>query len=120
MNIRIQMTVASLVLALSMPAIAAGPAARVGDTTSHGGTITNGSPTVLIGSLPAARVGDFATSPLVNGDLVPCFGGPIVGPGSPTVLINGLHAARVGDVGATACGLTQTIVTGAPTVIIGP
>ncbi|WP_219010167.1 PAAR domain-containing protein [Aquimarina litoralis] len=65
-----------------------------------------GEPTVLIGGLPAARVGDMAT----------CVGPPdtiIVGSG--TVLIGGMPAARMGD--STAHG--GTIVMGLPTVLIG-
>lgn len=67
-----------------------------------------GCPTVLIGGLPAARVGDMAT----------CVGPPdaIIPPGSPTVLIGGMPAARMGDM--TAHG--GVIVVGCPTVLIGP
>jgi len=65
-----------------------------------------GCPTVLIGSLPAARVGDLCT----------CVGPPdSIVMGSTTVLIGGMPAARMGDV--TAHG--GTIVLGCPTVIIG-
>jgi len=65
-----------------------------------------GEPTVLIGGLPAARMGDMAT----------CSGPPdtIVG-GSGTVLIGGMPAARMGD--STAHG--GTIVLGEFTVLIG-
>lgn len=72
-----------------------------------GGPITGpGCPTVLIGGLPAARMGDMAT----------CVGPPdtIVG-GSPTVLIGGQPAARMGD--STAHG--GVIILGCPTVLIG-
>ena len=65
-----------------------------------------GSSNVLIGGLPAARVGDMAT----------CSGPPdtiIVGSG--TVLINSMPAARMGD--STAHGGTITL--GEPTVLIG-
>ncbi|WP_299314600.1 PAAR domain-containing protein [uncultured Aquimarina sp.] len=65
-----------------------------------------GEPTVLIGGLPAARVGDMAT----------CVGPPdtiIVGSG--TVMIGGMPAARMGD----STGHGGTIVLGLPTVIIG-
>ena len=63
-------------------------------------------PTVLIGSLPAARVTDMAT----------CVGPPdIIVMGSFTVMIGGLPAARLGD--TTAHG--GTIVMGWPTVLIG-
>ncbi len=67
-----------------------------------------GCPTVLIGGLPAARVGDMAV----------CVGPPdvIIPPGSPTVLIGGMPAARMGDM--TAHG--GVIVMGFPTVLIGP
>ena len=40
------------------------PAARMGDSTAHGGVITVGFPTVLIGGKPAARVGDMHTCPM--------------------------------------------------------
>ncbi len=64
-------------------------------------------PTVLIGSLPAARVGDMAT----------CVGPPdVIVMGSFTVLIGGQPAARLGD--STAHG--GVIVMGFPTVLIGP
>ncbi len=64
-------------------------------------------PTVLIGNLPAARVGDMAT----------CVGPPdVIVMGSFTVLIGGQPAARMGD--ATAHG--GVIVMGFPTVLIGP
>jgi uncharacterized Zn-binding protein involved in type VI secretion len=64
------------------------------------------APTVLIGSLPAARVGDMAV----------CVGPPdSIVQGSATVLIGGMPAARMGD--ATAHG--GSIVLGMPTVLIG-
>jgi uncharacterized Zn-binding protein involved in type VI secretion len=65
-----------------------------------------GCPTVLIGSLPAARATDLAI----------CTGPPdTLLPGSPTVLIGGLPAARLGD--PTAHG--GVIILGCPTVLIG-
>ena len=72
-----------------------------------GGPISGpGAPTVLIGSLPAARVGDMAT----------CVGPPdAIIKGSATVLIGGVPAARMGD--STAHG--GSIVLGMPTVMIG-
>jgi len=71
-----------------------------------GGPITLGSPNVLIGGLPAARVTDMAT----------CVGPPdMVAIGSMTVLINNLPAARLGD--QTAHG--GTIVVSFPQVLIG-
>jgi uncharacterized Zn-binding protein involved in type VI secretion len=65
-----------------------------------------GCPTVLIGGLPAARVGDMAV----------CAGGPdVIALGSMTVLIGGQPAARMGDM--TAHGGVITV--GFPTVMIG-
>lgn len=65
-----------------------------------------GEPTVLIGGLPAARVGDMAV----------CVGPPdTIIMGSGTVMIGGMPAARMGD--STAHG--GVIVLGCPTVIIG-
>ena len=64
------------------------------------------APNVLIGGLPAAKLGDLAV----------CVGPPdSIIKGSTTVLILGLPAARVGD--STAHG--GTIVVGFPTVLIG-
>lgn len=95
------------------------PAARVGDTTAHGGVIVGpGVPTVLIGGKPAATVGDNHTCPMVTGT-VPHVGGPILPPGSVTVLIGGKPAARVGDQ-ATCTGPPDSIIPpGCPTVLIG-
>ena len=71
-----------------------------------GGLILPGAPTVLIGNLPAARVGDMAA----------CVGPPdTIVQGSATVLIGGMPAARMGDM--TAHG--GVIVVGCPTVLIG-
>ncbi|GAA4055221.1 PAAR domain-containing protein [Hymenobacter glaciei] len=72
-----------------------------------GGPIVGpGMPTVLIGGLPAARVGDMAV----------CVGPPdSIVMGSTTVLIGGVPAARMGD--PTAHG--GSIALGFPTVLIG-
>ena len=92
------------------------PAARVSDMVvcpavtvlvPHvGGPIAGGAPTVLIGGLMAARVGDMTT----------CVGPPgLVASGSPKVLIGGQPAARMGDV----AGHGGVISAGCPTVLIG-
>ena len=71
-----------------------------------GPIIPPGQPTVLIGNMPAACVGDQAL----------CVGPPdTIIQGSSTVLICGRPAARMGD--ATAHG--GTVVTGCQTVWIG-
>ena len=65
-----------------------------------------GQPNVLIGGMPALRMGDMLT----------CTGPPdVVIKGSATVMIGGKPAARMGD--STAHG--GTIVLGCPTVMIG-
>src|SRR6185369_12666512 len=65
-----------------------------------------GALTVLIGGLPAAKVGDMAL----------CIGPPdAVVKGSMTVKVMGMPAARMGD--KTAHG--GTILVGMPTVLIG-
>ncbi|MGV3609525.1 MAG: PAAR domain-containing protein [Fluviicola sp.] len=93
------------------------PAARVtdmhvcpmvtGNVPHVGGPILPaGEPTVLIGGMPAARMGDMAT----------CTGPPdTITTGSATVLIGGKPAARMTD--STAHG--GTIVAGLATVLIG-
>lgn len=93
------------------------PAARVSDMHTcplvnvlvphvGGPILPPGCPTVLIGFLPAARIGDMAT----------CVGPPdVIVKGSPTVLIGGMPAARMGD--NTAHG--GVIVLGHPTTLIG-
>ena len=72
-----------------------------------GGPITGpGAPTVLIGGLPAAALGDTAV----------CIGPPdSIVQGSSTVMIGGRPAARIGD--STAHG--GTILIGDLTVMIG-
>ena len=71
-----------------------------------GPIIGPGCPTVLIGKMPAALLGD---------SLV-CVGPPdsIIG-GSATVMIGGKPAARMGD----TCAHGGSIVIGCPTVMIG-
>jgi uncharacterized Zn-binding protein involved in type VI secretion len=70
-----------------------------------GGPISKGAPTVFIGGMPAARVGDMCV----------CVGPPdAIALGSFKVLIGGSAAARMGDM--TAHG--GSIVLGCPTVLI--
>jgi uncharacterized Zn-binding protein involved in type VI secretion len=93
------------------------PAARKGDMTLHGGIITAGEDKVLIGYLPAARVGDDHTCPLSDGPK-PHKGGPVAPPGCPQVLIGYAPAARMGDK-AVCVGTPDAIAKGEPTVSIG-
>lgn len=92
-------------------------AARVGDmhvcpmvtgTVPHvgGPVLPPGTPTVLIGGMPAACAGDMLT----------CTGPPdTIAAGSSTVMIGGKPAARMGDSAAHG----GSIVAGCPTVLIG-
>lgn len=93
-------------------------AARMGDMTTHGTPLApgSGSPNVLIGGMPAWRVGP---------DMHACPGtgtshgaGPVT-PGAPTVLINGFPAARAGDFVTEPVGGPNVIALGCPTVLIG-
>ena len=71
-----------------------------------GPVLPPGCPTVLIGGLPAARVGDMLT----------CTGPPdTIAAGSGTVMIGGSPAARMGD--STAQG--GVTILGCPTVLLG-
>ena len=96
------------------------PASRIGDMhvcpmvtpavppVPHvgGPILPPGAPTVLIGGLPAARMGDMAV----------CVGPPdTIVLGSTTVLISGKPAARMGDM----CSHGGSIVVGCFTVLIG-
>jgi uncharacterized Zn-binding protein involved in type VI secretion len=93
------------------------PAARVSDmhtcpmvtgVVPHvgGAILPPGCPTILIGGLPVARMGDEAV----------CTGPPdVIAIGCPTVLFGGQPAARMGDI--TAHG--GVILGGYPQVMIG-
>jgi uncharacterized Zn-binding protein involved in type VI secretion len=91
------------------------PAARLGDRTTHGGTLVHGEPTVLIGSKWAARLGDPHVCPMSDGPK-PHVGGAITS-ASGSVFIGGALAARVGD--SCACPSAGTVGVGVPNVI-GP
>ncbi|MBD2325974.1 PAAR domain-containing protein [Alkalinema sp. FACHB-956] len=81
-------------------------AARVGDTSNHGGTLTGpGVSTVLIGGKPAAVAGDLHVCSLPpNGHQPTTSAFPS---GSTTVLINGRPALRTTD--ACICGAMALI-----------
>ena len=92
------------------------PAARITDmhtcpmvtgAVPHvGGPVVTGDPTVILGGMPAARIGDLCV----------CVGPPdTIVKGSSTVMIGSKPAARLGD--STVHG--GVIVMGCPTVIIG-
>lgn len=89
-------------------------AARVTDFTTHGGVITGpGVPTVLIGGLPAAVLGDQHTCAIpASTPHIPVS--PFIS-GSVTVFVGGKPALRTTDV--CACGAMPAV--GCITVMIG-
>jgi uncharacterized Zn-binding protein involved in type VI secretion len=103
------------------------PPAPVPTPLPHPGlplTIIKGAPTVLIGSMPAARVTDM-TLPCMLPGCIPAGPG-MIAMGSTTVIIGGMPAARVGDMTAHATCVapipapTGTVMPpGCPTVLIG-
>lgn len=66
--------------------------------------------------MPAARVTDLHTCPMVTG-VVPHVGGPILPPCAVTVLTGSLPQARVSDM-AVCAGGPDTIVMGSFTVLV--
>jgi uncharacterized Zn-binding protein involved in type VI secretion len=71
-----------------------------------GPVLPPGGITVLIGGMPAARVGDMCL----------CVGPPdVIAMGAFTVLIGGMPAAQMGSMTAHA----GTVVLGCPTVLVG-
>ena len=94
-----------------------------GDPHAHGcpacphtvqGPIIQGSPTVFINNLPAARVNDMGVSMI-------CCGPNIyqLSKGSSTVFIDGQAAVRKGDDIKQCLSFTGKVITGSPDVDIG-
>lgn len=103
------------------------PPALVPTTAPHPAlplTIIKGCPTVVIGNMPAARVGDQSLPCMLPG-CVP--GGPgMIAKGSATVMIGGMPAARVNDMTAHAACVApipspvgKILPPGCSTVVIG-
>ena len=87
------------------------PAARLSDTTGHGGMVATGAATVFIEALPAARIADVVACPSHGG-------GVVIGPGASMVFIEGLNAARMLDQAGCPVG-PSPIMMGAGMVFIG-
>lgn len=92
------------------------PACTITSQTAHGGIVILGFPTVLIGMLPASRIGDNHVCPMVTG-VVPHVGGPFI-LGSPTVLVGNMPQSRVTDQ-LTCVGPPDVAVMGCETVLVG-
>lgn len=89
-------------------------AARITDTTTHGGTVIGpGVSTVFIAGKPAAVLGDTHSCPIpiITGHLP---SSPFT-MGSSTVTIGGKPALRSGDV----CGCGASVAVGEISVLIG-
>jgi len=108
------------------------PAARLGDSTSHGSALLGAcATTVLIGGKPAWRIGDQHTCPIPNAPPPLCDGAPH-GPGATTpggnvgdgsTLIQGKPAAALGDIVMEAHALVplppaNPIISGATDVLV--
>jgi uncharacterized Zn-binding protein involved in type VI secretion len=73
-----------------------GPLIRLGDKTSHGGTVVEASQFSDIEGIGIARMGDKASCPI--------HGNTTIASGDQTLIVDGKPAARHGD--KTACGAT--------------
>ena len=82
------------------------PQARLGDTSSHGGTIITGSVTTFVNGRPVARMGDLHVCP------IPGHGVTSITTGSMNTATDGRPNARLGDI--AGCG--AMIVTGSMNV----
>ena len=82
------------------------PLVNPGPVPHVGGPVVMGSPNVMIGFMPAARMGDTAV----------CTGPPdVIAKGSTSVMIGFMPAARMGDTTAHGGSITM----GCPQVMIG-
>lgn len=82
-----------------------GPLIRLGDKTSHGGTVVEASPHSDIDGVGIARMGDKTSCPK--------HGSATIVSGDGSLLVDGKPAARAGD--KTACG--ATLIAGQQTTI---
>ena len=73
-----------------------GPVIRLGDKTSHGGAVLEGSPHSDSAGIAIARLGDKVSCPI--------HGNGTIASGDQTMIVDGKPAARNGD--KTSCGAT--------------
>lgn len=78
------------------------PQARLGDTSSHGGTVITGSVTTIVNGRPVARMGDMHVCPIPGHGVTPIVSGSL------DTATDGRPNARMGDM--AGCG--AVIVTG--------
>jgi uncharacterized Zn-binding protein involved in type VI secretion len=79
------------------------PIVRLGDPTSHGGTVITASPTHTIGGIGIARTGDKLVCP------IPGHGVNVIVEGAPNYLIGGRMVALHGHRGACGCTLIASL-----------
>ena len=89
----------------------ASPIAFIGSVTATGDVVTSGSPSVLAGGMPVARVGDAVAGAACNGAITS---------GAFTVFVDELPAAFLGSVvvgvnPATGVPVTTAVSLGYPT-----
>ena len=72
------------------------PLARLGDTSSHGGTIITGSVTAFANGRPVARMCDLHVCPIPGHGVTPIVGGSL------DTTTDGRPNARLGDI--AGCG----------------
>jgi len=76
------------------------PIARLGDKSSHGGTIISSASRTYVNGKLVARKGDLHSCPIKGHGVTP------ITSGSDSVLVEGQPAARIGD--SVGCGATIT------------
>lgn len=79
------------------------PIVRLGDMTSHGGTVTTASPTHSLGGIGIARMGDKISCPM------PGHGVNVIVEGAATYLVGGRMVALHGHKCACGCTLISSL-----------
>lgn len=79
------------------------PVVRLGDRTSHGGTVTTASPTHSLGGIGIARMGDKISCPM------PGHGVNVIVEGAATYLVGGRMVALHGHKCACGCTLISSL-----------
>jgi uncharacterized Zn-binding protein involved in type VI secretion len=92
------------------------PGANITTSTTHGGIVTVGAPTVLLEGKPASRIGDMHTCPMSDGPK-PHVGGPII-LGSFNVITCNVPQSYQGNP-AICVGPPDSLLVGATTVLVG-
>jgi len=76
---------------------------RLGDPTSHGGTVASTDTLVKVKGIPVARVGDACTCP------IPGHGGCTIAEGDPDIKIDGIPVAFDGHKLTCGAALISTM-----------